>query len=176
MWDVPKSLRPIEAGHCSTATLPDLNRIAAVLGLELAVRAYPGGPPVRDVGQAQRLQSFLEHVRRPLTFRLEVTLPRLTDRMEMRAWDAILYGMGMRTAIELEMRLRDVQALRRRIDLKRRDDPTERFLLLVADTRSNRLVLTEFALLFEDLPRLHRSSIEASLERGEHPQTGLLLV
>jgi hypothetical protein len=84
--------------------------------------------------------------------------------------------MGMRTAIELEMRLRDVQALRRRIDLKRRDDPTERFVLLVADTRSNRLVLTEFALLFEDLPRLHPSSIRASLERGEHPPTGLLLV
>lgn len=88
----------------------------------------------------------------------------------------MLFGLGMRTAIELEMRLRDVQALRRRIDLKRRDDPTERFILVIADTRANRRVLAEFGSLFEDLPRLRPSDVRAALSRGEHPPTGLLLI
>jgi hypothetical protein len=74
------------------------------------------------------------------------------------------------------MRLRDVQAMRRRIDLKRRDDPTDEFLLLIADTRSNREVLREFAALFADLPRLRPSFARDALAAGRHPPTGLLLV
>ena len=74
------------------------------------------------------------------------------------------------------MRLGDVQALLRRVDLKRRDDPTERFLLLVADTRHNRRVVAEFAALFADLPRLRPSNVRSALLAGEHPATGLLFV
>ena len=84
--------------------------------------------------------------------------------------------MGGRTAIELEMRLRDLQAMRRRHELKRRDDPTEQFLLLVADTGHNRRVLAEYADLFGDLPRLRPSVVRKALERGRHPPTGMLLV
>jgi transcriptional regulator with XRE-family HTH domain len=166
----------IESGRCAAVTLVDLNRIAAVLGLEISVRAFPGGPAVRDAAQARKLQSLLQLVIRPLTYRLEVALPRSIDRLDLRAWDAMLFGSGTRTAFELEMRLRDIQALRRRLDLKRRDDPTDRFLLLVADTRSNRRVLAEFAALFDDLPRLRIASVRAALEGGEHPPTGILLV
>ena len=105
-----------------------------------------------------------------------MSLPTATDRWERRAWDAILFGHGKRTAIELEMRVRDVQAMRRRVDLKRRDDPTQSFLLLIADTRSNRQVLAEFADLFADLPRLRPSVVYGALASGQHPPTGLLLV
>ena len=88
----------------------------------------------------------------------------------------MLYGSNERTAIELEMRLGDVQALRRRHDLKRRDDPTEHFLLVVAATRHNRRVLAEFASLFDDLPRLRPSAVRQALESGRHPPTGLVLL
>jgi hypothetical protein len=74
------------------------------------------------------------------------------------------------------MRLRDVQAARRRIELKRRDDPTDAFLLLVADTRLNRRVMAEFPELFEELPRLRPSGVRSALEAGALPTTGLLLV
>ena len=74
------------------------------------------------------------------------------------------------------MRLRDVQELRRRLDLKRRDDPTEAFVLLIADTRTNRRVLAEFAELFADLPRLRPSRVAADLRAGRLPPTGLLLL
>ncbi len=166
----------IESGRANSATVTEINRIAVVLGLVASLRLYPSGPPVRDAGHARRLQAFLAHVRPPLTFRLEVALPRTEAQTEWRAWDAMLFGAGARTALELEMRLRDVQALRRRIDLKRRDDPTESFLLLVADTRTNRLVLAEFAELFADLPRLRPTTVHSLLAAGSHPPTGLVLI
>jgi transcriptional regulator with XRE-family HTH domain len=158
------------------ATVIELDRIATVLGLDLSMRAYPGGPAVRDAPQARRLAGFLAHVGVPLRYRVEVGLPARDGGYEQRAWDAMLFGHGERTACELEMRLRDVQAMRRRHDLKRRDDPTEHFLLLIADTRHNRQVVAEFADLFHDLPRLRPGDVYRKLEAGQNPPTGLLFV
>jgi transcriptional regulator with XRE-family HTH domain len=166
----------IERGRATSLTIMELDRIAAVLGLSPSLRLYPDGTPVRDAGQARRLMRFLERVREPLTYRIEVALPQQGDRTELRAWDAMIGGGGMRTAIELEMRLRDVQALLRRIELKRRDDSTEGFLLLIADTRNNRRLLAEFAGAFIGLPRLRPSAVRAALEAGRHPGTGMVLV
>jgi len=166
----------IENGRAPKLTLDEINRIAAVLGLTPSLRLYPAGAPVRDAGQAARLMRFLAWVAPPLFYRLEVALPGVETRLERRAWDAVLFGGHGRTAIELEMRLRDIQAVLRRIDLKRRDDPAESFLLLVADTRTNRRVLAEFASLLVDLPRLRPLDVRGSLRAGKHPPTGLLLV
>src|SRR4051812_28660374 len=120
----------VEAGKVPTLTILEANRIAQVLGMEAAVRLYPGGAPLRDVAHAGRLAKLLSEVRLPLSYRLEVGLPRLSDRPERRAWDAMLFGHGSRTAVELEMRVRDSQAVERRLSLKRRDDPTDAFLLV----------------------------------------------
>jgi transcriptional regulator with XRE-family HTH domain len=166
----------LESGRFTSLTLEEMNTVAAVLGLSLSVRLYPEGPPVRDVAHAARLRGFLADVRPPLTSRVEVPLPVVEGRTELRAWDAVLYAGRSRCAVELEMRLRDVQALLRRIDLKRRDDPAESFLLLVADTRLNGRVLAEFEALFADLPRLRPSTVRGAVGSGRLPPTGLLLV
>lgn len=166
----------VENGGVPRLTIVDVNRIAAVLGLTPSLRLYPAGPPVRDAGQASCLMRFLSLVAGPLSYRVEVPLPFTEDRRDLRAWDAMLFGGGARTAIELEMRLRDLQAVIRRFDLKRRDDPTQSFLLLFADTRHNRAVLAEFAGLLVDLPRLKPSAVKAALAAGRHPPTGFLLV
>lgn len=166
----------IERGRVATLTVAEMNRIAAVLGLTSSVRLFPGGTPIRDRAHATKLAEIGAWVAPPLRYRIEVPLPASDGRWEQRAWDAMLFGAGARTAIELEMRLRDVQAVRRRIDLKRRDDTTEGFLLLVADTRLNRRVLVEFAPLFADLPRVRPGQVRASLQAGRLPPTGLLLV
>lgn len=166
----------IENGRSVALTLDEMNRAAAVLGLSPSMRVYPDGAPVRDVAHATRLRRFLDEVRAPLAFRTEVPLPMVEGRAERRAWDAMLYDGLKRCAMELEMRLRDVQALLRRIDLKRRDDPTESFVLLVADTRTNRRILAEFEALFADLPRLRQSNVRAALAAGRVPPTGLLLL
>jgi transcriptional regulator with XRE-family HTH domain len=165
----------IEGGSVDTFSIMELNRLTSALGLDAGVRLYPGGVPVRDVAHAGKLQSLLRLSAAPLQYRIEVPL-RHEDGRDRRAWDAMLFGHGKRTAIELEMRLRDVQAVRRRLDLKWRDDPTDGFLLLIADTRHNRRVLAEFAALFADLPRLRPSSVRKALLAGQHPPTGLVLV
>lgn len=154
----------------------DAARIAAVVGLDLVVRTYPGGAPLRDSAHAERLGRVLSHVRGPLYYRVEVPLRQIQDRPDSRTWDAMLYGHDRRTAIELEMRLRDAQAMIRRHSLKRRDDPVEGFLLVVASTRTNRRVLAEFAHLFPDLPRLRTQVVLAALENGEHPPSGIILI
>ncbi|HYK95202.1 MAG TPA: hypothetical protein VE011_04945 [Candidatus Dormibacteraeota bacterium] len=166
----------IERGQATSTTILELDRIAAVLGLTPSLRLYADAVPVRDAGQARRLLRFLEAARDPLAYRIEVPLPVGVDRLERRAWDAVLFGLDERTAVELEMRLRDVQALWRRVDLKRRDDPTDYFLLLVADTRNNRRVLAEFEGLFAGLRRLRPTIVRAALAAGRHPGTGIVLV
>jgi len=165
----------IERGQLA-ATVLEFDTVAAVLGLELSVRVYPGGPAIRDAAHTSKLTLVLGHVRAPLRYRVEVGLPSRDGRIEQRAWDAMLIGGGERTGVELEMRIRDAQAMRRRHDLKRRDDPTEHFLMLVADTRHNRRVIRELSALFGDLPRVRPSEVWRALQAGRHPPTGLLFV
>jgi transcriptional regulator with XRE-family HTH domain len=166
----------IERGRSTSLTFDELHRIAAVLGLSPSCRLFPDGAPVRDAAHSARLAAFLTAVRPPIRYRVEVSLPIVEGRPERRAWDAVLFAGSDRCAVELEMRLRDVQALLRRIDLKRRDDPTESFLLLVADTRHNRQILGEFSGLFSDLPRLRRRTTPDALAEGRLPPSGILLV
>jgi transcriptional regulator with XRE-family HTH domain len=93
----------IEAGKIPTVTLVELYRIATVLGLDLAVRLFPGGPAARDAGHTSKLAEFLSRVKPPLRSRIEVPLPATEDRWERRAWDAVIFGEEKRTAIELEI-------------------------------------------------------------------------
>jgi transcriptional regulator with XRE-family HTH domain len=151
-------------------------QIAAVLGLDLSARVYPGGSPTRDAAHAQRLRLLLTNVGRPLTYRTEVPLPATTDHPERRSWDVVLYGQDQRTAVELEMRLYDVQGQIRRLHLKERDDPPDQLLLVIADTRGNRRVLNEFVDLFETLPRLRTASTLKALRAAKHPPRGLILL
>jgi len=74
------------------------------------------------------------------------------------------------------MRLRDAQAVERRIGLKLRDDPPDHFLLLIADTRHNCRMLAAYPGLFADLPRLRPAAVFRVLEAGSHPPTGLLFI
>ncbi len=165
----------IEKGRTAT-TILEIDRVAAVLGLSASMRLFPEGDGIRDAAHARRLANLLTAVRPPLTARVEAALPRTSRGVELRAWDLLISGHGRRTAMELEMRVTDAQAMLRRIDLKRRDDPTDAFILLLADTRTNRRVIAEFAPLFADLPRLRPSVVRDALAAGRHPASGLLLV
>jgi transcriptional regulator with XRE-family HTH domain len=166
----------IEGGKLRTVSILDVSRVAGALGLELAVRIYPGSGPLRDSAHSARLGDVLEHAAPPLRVRREVPLPSPDGRPEMRAWDAVIVGHGLRTTIELEMRLRDSQALERRIGLKRRDDPADRFVLLVAATHGNRRALAAGPTIFADLPRRGPRVVIDALKAGRHPPSCLVVV
>ncbi|HKB27811.1 MAG TPA: helix-turn-helix transcriptional regulator [Candidatus Limnocylindrales bacterium] len=172
------TLSRIEAGERRGTSIDEVSAVAEVLGLDLVVRLYPGGDPIRDAAQVTKLARILETAAPPLVCRTEVPLPASTEHPERRAWDAVLTIPGARAAraaIEVEMRLGDAQATERRLALKRRDDPVDRFLLVVADTRHNQRVLADHPALFPELERLRRSQVLGTLGRGELPPDGLVL-
>ena len=166
----------IEGATVHTLTIDEAARISSVLGLDLSVRVYPGGDPLRDGASAARLHALGSRVARPLHFRTEVPLPAHPDHRARRAWDAEVRGAGARTTFELEMRIRDAQAIERRIALKLRDDPPDHFVLMVAATRHNRQVLANHPQFFADLPRLRPSTVLRALDAGRHPPSALILV
>jgi transcriptional regulator with XRE-family HTH domain len=167
----------VELAQVRHLSLLDASRIASVLGLALHVRAYPGGDPIRDVAQARRLARLLIRCAPPLRFRTDVPLPQRADQpTELRAWDAVIWDDDGRTAIEVEMRIRDLQQMTRRHAMKRRDDPVDSFLLVVADTPANRRVLSEHAALLPDLPRLKTARVLGMLGSGTRPPSGIMLL
>lgn len=167
----------IEAGRFEALSILVASRIAAVLGLDLSVRSYPGASPLRDGAHSARLGSALEHVAKPLKSAREVGLPTTDDRpYEQRAWDAMVTGLGDRTAMEMEMRVTDAQELERRINFKRRDDPVDGLVLLLADTKHNRQVLREQPGLFADMARMNFRALVGILAAGQHPPSAVVLV
>jgi transcriptional regulator with XRE-family HTH domain len=125
----------IERGRAPWVTLGTLCRIAAIVGLDLSVRLYPGPSPIRDVRHAALLASLRTHLAPSLSFRTEVPMPNAGD---LRAWDAVIAASGARAGVEVETELHDTQALERRIALKQRDADVDVVILVVADTRRNR--------------------------------------
>lgn len=110
----------------------------AVLGMDLSIRAYPAGDPIRDAAHAALLERLHLCCHRSIAWRTEVAFPIAND---LRSWDATAVCPAFRAGVEAETRIRDVQALDRRLALKERDGGMDRLFLLVLDSRANRSVL-----------------------------------
>ncbi|HXI81713.1 MAG TPA: helix-turn-helix domain-containing protein [Verrucomicrobiae bacterium] len=154
----------IEAGSRPT-TIHELAVFGAVVGLEVRLRAYPAGDPIRDAGQARLLARLRPRLHPSLGWATEVPLPVVGD---LRAWDAVIRGPGWRIGVEAETVLDDLQALERRLALKRRDGDVDHVVLLVADTRRNRRALAGAPAAVADLPMRTRD-ILAPLRDGRDP-------
>ncbi|HEX8938865.1 MAG TPA: helix-turn-helix domain-containing protein [Candidatus Limnocylindrales bacterium] len=156
----------VERAAAREASLRSLMILAGVVGLELSVRAYPAGPPVRDAGQLALLGRLRARLPASARWSDEVPLPVEGDR---RAWDAVITLDGVRVAVEAETRLLDVQAVRRRLNLKLRDDPSVgRLVLLIPATRTNRATLRTVGGLGPDFP-LPSAVALRSLAAGRPP-------
>lgn len=162
-----------ESGRYEAATFVEAARMLSAVGLGLSVSTYPLGDGLRDARHAAVLMRLLDHVGSPLAWRTEVPLPNAGD---LRSWDAVIAGAGLRTGVEVETVVRDVQALARRLALKRRDGGVHGLLVVVADTRRNRAVLRGYGGLLPDLPRLTTRTVLADLQAGRHPGSGLILL
>ena len=128
----------IERGLSPDLSIDTAARLFAVLGQQLSVRTFPVGDPIRDASHAALLERLHGRCHRSFRWRTEVPLPNPGD---LRAWDATAVCPTCRIAVEAETRLRDVQALDRRLALKERDGGMDRLVLLVLDSRSNRDVI-----------------------------------
>jgi transcriptional regulator with XRE-family HTH domain len=162
----------IELGQARRVPYVTLVLVGAVLGLDLPLRAFPGEEPVRDVAQLTLLARF--GARLPeLRHAAEVPLEIPGDR---RAWDELVSGPGWSVPVEAETRLRDIQALQRRLALKLRDGHRDRMILLLADTRHNRHALRLAGdSLLSSFPVLGRDALLA-LEQGRCPPASSIIL
>jgi len=163
----------IERAAQPNVSLLHLVRLCGVVGLDLSVRAYPGGRPLRDVAHIALLGRLRSRLHTDLRLRTEVPLRVEGDK---RAWDAVIDGRGGdRFAVEAETRLTDFQALARRIALKQRDDSVDRVLLLLAATRSNRQAVRAAEPFIGDAYSLDGRATLTALAEGRLPARSALV-
>lgn len=124
----------IERGLAPGVRVDDLAAACNVVGLELALRTFPSGHPVRDAAHLELLSRLRALLPPGTSWRTEVPMPIQGDQ---RAWDAVIKLARLTIGVEAETRLRDVQAVERRLALKKRDGGTVRVILLVRASRSN---------------------------------------
>jgi transcriptional regulator with XRE-family HTH domain len=131
----------IEAGDAPGLTIVQASTLLAAVGRRLYIRAYPAGDAIRDAAQIALLGRLHACVHRSLEWRTEVPLPL---RGDLRAWDATIGRVDWVIGVEAETRIRDFQAVRRRIALKQRDGQIEHVVLLLANTRRHRELVRDY--------------------------------
>ena len=135
-------LSRIELGRSPMVPYLTLARCAAVVGLDLSSRLYPGARVLRDAAHASLLTDFRTGLHRSVRWATEVPLP---IRGDLRAWDGLVSGTDWRFGVEAETGPRDSQALNRRLQLKARDGEVDGVLLVLRDSKANRAFARESA-------------------------------
>jgi hypothetical protein len=150
----------------------DLAQVAAILGFELSMGVHPVGEPLRDKGHQALLARFVAGLSEAWRVAREVPLPNLGDP---RAWDLVLRIGSCIVGVEAETRVRDVQALARRMHVRQRDGGATAVVLALAETANNRRVLPG---LFEALGPGFAASPRAVLRalRGGRPIPGSAVI
>jgi transcriptional regulator with XRE-family HTH domain len=163
----------IERALVRGLTIEQASSLLAVVGLELSIRVYPGGQPLRDEAHASLLNRLRAELHRTLKVLAEVPFPHPGDR---RAWDLVVLGTAWRHAFEAETRPRDLQALERRLALKLRDGGVDAVSLLLLDSRYNRAFVREHATaLRERFPVPGNRALEL-LRAGVDPGAGSVIL
>lgn len=168
-------LSRIENAQVPGLQVAQIARLLAVVGMELGARAYAAGLPIRDAAHGALIERLRARASPAVAWRFEVPLGHTGDQ---RAWDLVLLIGAVQFAVEAETRPRDIQALQRRVSLKLRDDPgVSGVLLLLADTRHNRILLRDHGpALRTDFP-VSASEILRALAEGRVPRgSGVLLL
>jgi len=163
----------IERGELVRLSFEQACRAAAAVGLDLSVRTFPDGDPVRDAGQLRLLERFHALLPMGATWRTEVPLPIPGDR---RAWDATLQLLGRKAGCEAETKALDIQALERRLALKLRDGEVDVLIVIIADTPANRRTLAMHREELRALLPLDTREVLGSLRRGRVPGASGLVV
>ncbi len=103
----PAQYSRLERGLTDTLSIELATVALDAVGLELAVRVYPGGPPIRDRAHTSLLDRLRGRCHQSIRVLTEVGMPIPGD---LRAWDAVLVAPTWRHRVELETRPRDYQA------------------------------------------------------------------
>ncbi len=120
-------------------TYTQLCRWGAIVGLDISLRSFIGGDPLRDAGQLRLLERFGRLIGPGWTWQAEV--PITTDPRDRRAFDAIIRAGPARAAVEGVVRLLDAQGQTRPIVAKQEAAGIGCVILVLADSRHNRMAV-----------------------------------
>lgn len=147
-------------------TLEDLAVACQVVGLDLVLKTYPSGLRIRGAGSLALLGDLRVLLPRSARWQTEVPIEIPGDQ---RSWDAVIGLDAIRIGVEAETRLRDIQAVKRRVSLKKRDGGVDRVILLVRASRSNLTVVRNLgADLRANFPVDSKTAV-AALRAGRDP-------
>jgi len=156
------------------ASFVEVAEMASILGLELSAALRVLGDPLRDRGHQALITRFRGLLAATIKVIAEVPLPNIGDR---RSWDLLLRCVGQLVGVEAETRVRDVQALVRRMRERERDGGVDEVVLVLAESAVNRRLLPE---LLEALgPRFAtppRSLLKALRAGQPLPGSGVVFV
>ena len=130
----------LERGVLEHVDVMLLAKMCAVVGLDLSVKVYPGGEPIRDAAHLALLVDLRAMLHPSVDWATEVPLPIIGDA---RAWDGFARHDDWRYGVEAETAPHDGQATLRRLALKVRDGQVNGVLLVLRDTRQSRAFLRE---------------------------------
>lgn len=163
----------IERGRTPEVSILRMTQLAEVVGLELSVRLFAGGSPIRDDAHAALLGRCRDKMHPSLRWSIEVPLPNPGDD---RAWDAMVSGPDWRYGVEAETAPRDVQALSRRLALKLRDGGVDGILLVLPRTRRAREFLAASRGMLDAAFPLPGATALARLKDGLDPEGGSIIL
>jgi hypothetical protein len=166
-------VRRVERAEIQSVSVLALARFGAILGLDLSLRLFPGGQPLRDRSQLAMIPPFRAHLHPSLGWSSEVPFPIPGDR---RAWDGMVKGPGWRYGVEFESAPGDAQSLTRRCQIKQRDGHVDGVLLVVPDTqRARAFVQTMSAVAGDTFPVASRDAL-SRLRRGQDPGGSAIVI
>lgn len=155
----------IERGEAPWLTIAESVRVLRAVGLDLWLKTYPFGSPIRDRAHTELIERFLQRLAPSVQGHREWPLQIAGD---LRALDLLLVGLPKRTGVEVETRIVDEQALLRELHLKQRDANLDRMYLLVLKSRLNADALRHATGLTREFP-LRTRAVLAALRAGRDP-------
>jgi transcriptional regulator with XRE-family HTH domain len=155
-------------------SLVRIAELASLLGLELSATLHPSGDAIRDKGH----QALISRVRAEMfpsgAVRAEVPFPAPGDP---RAWDLVLRADGQLVGVEAETRIRDVQALVRRIRQRERDGGVDEVLLVLSASRANARLVHELRTALGDGYNAPPRTLLNALRAGRRlPGSGVVML
>lgn len=129
-----------ELEQLDSVTLIDICVAASVLGLEPSVTLHRIGPALRDKGHEALIGRLLRLLSPAWKVAREVPFPNPGDP---RWWDLILRLPDFRLGVEAETRIRDMQALIRRMRERAREGGADELLLVLSDSGHHRALASD---------------------------------
>jgi transcriptional regulator with XRE-family HTH domain len=163
----------MERGKPADIGVIELSRLAAVVGLDLNLRAYAAVSVLRDAGQVKLLNRFCAEISPDLPWRIE----QHVAPGDPRAFDVVLGLPPNVCAVEALSRLRDVQAQGRAALSKQQAAGVATLILLIAATPTNRRAIREAGAALTAAFPLSTRAVMGALRRGELPRVnGIVLL